>query len=121
MQESLPTQAHLLSSQLLTQLNDTVASDSERLIALYKDLHQHPEIGYTEVRTAGIVSQQLRELGFDVTEGIAKTGVVGVLRNGDGPTVWYRADMDALQVREATGFDYAAKTKQRLADGSGSM
>lgn len=116
--ESLPTQAHLLSSQLLTQLNDTVASDSERLIALYKDLHQHPEIGYTEVRTAGIVSQQLRELGFDVTEGIAKTGVVGVLRNGDGPTVWYRADMDALQVREATGFDYAAKTKQRLADGS---
>jgi len=102
---------------LVNQLNQLVAADSQRLIAVYKDLHQHPEVGYTEVRTAGIVSQQLRELGFDVTEGIAKTGVVGVLKNGEGPTVWYRADMDALQVREETGFDYAATAKQRLADG----
>ncbi|MGY3912793.1 amidohydrolase [Aeromonas piscicola] len=116
--ESQQALVNPLSSQLLTRINETVAGDSERLIALFKDFHRHPEIGYTEVRTAGIVSQQLRELGFEVTEGIAKTGVVGVLRNGAGPTVWYRADMDALQVREATGFDYAATAKQRLADGS---
>lgn len=105
------------SNELLTQINETVAADSVRLIKIYKDLHQHPEIGYTEVRTAKIVSQQLRELGFVVTEGIAKTGVVGVLKNGEGPTVWYRADMDALQVRETTGLEYAATTKQKLADG----
>ncbi|MGY3912964.1 amidohydrolase [Aeromonas piscicola] len=105
------------SKELIAQINESVASDSARLIEIYKDLHRHPEIGYTEVRTASIVSQQLRELGFVVTEGIAKTGVVGVLKNGEGPTVWYRADMDALQVREATGLEYAANTKQKLADG----
>ncbi|HAD42659.1 amidohydrolase [Plesiomonas shigelloides] len=69
-------------------------------------------------RTAAIVSAELKKLGFTVTEGIGKTGVVGVLKNGEGPTVWYRADMDANTVREAVDLPYAAKNKQRQPDGS---
>lgn len=78
------------------------------LEALYIDLHQHPELSFQETRTAGIAAQHLRDLGLEVEEGIGITGVVGVLRNGDGPTVWARADMDALPVEEQTGLAYAS-------------
>src|SRR4051812_3758557 len=79
------------------------------LEALYRDLHAHPELAFTEHRTAGIVAERLTELGVDeVHTGIATTGVVGVLRNGDGPTVLLRADMDALPVREQTGLPWAS-------------
>src|SRR5690348_8205621 len=61
-----------------------------------------------ETRTAGIVADRLRTAGYEVTTGVGKTGVVGVLRNGDGPTVMLRADMDALPVKEATGLPYAS-------------
>ena len=61
-----------------------------------------------ENRTAGIAAERLRAAGFEVTTGVGKTGVVGVLRNGDGPTIMLRADMDALPVREATGLPYAS-------------
>jgi hippurate hydrolase len=74
--------------------------------ALYRDLHAHPELPMQEARTRSIVAEQLREFGFQVTE--LGGGVVGVLRNGDGPTVLFRADMDALPVTEATGLDYAS-------------
>ena len=62
----------------------------------YKDIHSHPELSMQEKRTAGIAADRLRTAGFDVTEGIGNTGVVGLLHNGDGPTVMMRADMDAL-------------------------
>lgn len=75
---------------------------------LYRDLHAHPELAFTEYRTAGIVADSLRNDGFTVTEHVGVTGVVGVLRNGDGPTVMMRADMDALPVEEKTGLDYAS-------------
>ncbi|WP_241548426.1 amidohydrolase [Gordonia alkanivorans] len=78
------------------------------LVELYKDLHSHPELGFQEHRTAGLVGDRLRASGFDVTTGVGRTGVVGVLRNGDGPTIAMRADMDALPVREDTGLDYAS-------------
>ncbi|MGN5236385.1 amidohydrolase [Rhodococcus sp. SJ-3] len=78
------------------------------LIDLYKDLHRHPELGFQEHRTAAIVAERLSALGFDVTTGVGKTGVVGVLKNGAGPTVLLRADMDALPVKEETGLDYAS-------------
>jgi len=78
------------------------------LADLYRDLHRHPELGFQEHRTAGVVAQRLRGAGFDVTTGVATTGVVGVLRNGTGPTALLRADMDALPVREDTGLDYAS-------------
>ena len=78
------------------------------LEALYKDLHAHPELSMQETRTAGIAAGRLRDAGFEVTSGVGGTGVVGLLRNGDGPTVMLRADMDALPVREATGLPYAS-------------
>ncbi|HYN65986.1 MAG TPA: amidohydrolase, partial [Ornithinibacter sp.] len=79
-----------------------------RLTALYRDLHTHPELSGQEHRTAGVVATWLRELGHDVVEGVGGTGVVGILRNGAGPTVLLRADMDALPVTEATGLAYAS-------------
>ena len=73
------------------------------LEALYKDVHSHPELSMQELRTAGLAAERLRAAGYEVTTGVGKTGVVGLLRNGDGPTVMLRADMDALPVQEATG------------------
>jgi hippurate hydrolase len=78
------------------------------LESLYKDIHSHPELSMQEKRTADIAAEHLRSAGYDVTIGIGKTGAVGVLKNGDGPTVMLRADMDALPVREATGLPYAS-------------
>ncbi|GAB87511.1 peptidase M20 family protein [Gordonia rubripertincta NBRC 101908] len=66
------------------------------LVDLYKDLHKHPELGFGEHRTVGLVVERLESAGFDVTTGVGRTGVVGILRNGDGPTIALRADMDAL-------------------------
>lgn len=78
------------------------------LRALYEDLHAHPELSFQEFRTAGIVAERLRAQGWEVTEGVGRTGVVGVLSNGDGPVVLLRADMDALPVKEETGLPYAS-------------
>lgn len=78
---------------------------------LYEDLHRHPELSFQEVRTAGIVAEHLGAMGFEVATGIGETGVVGVLRNGDGPTVLVRADMDALPVEEKTGLPYASTVR----------
>lgn len=94
-------------------------TDTERIIAdyeavrgdqeaLYRDLHEHPELSHQEKRTAGKVAEGLREWGFDVVDGIGGTGVVGVLTNGSGPTVLLRADMDALPVQEDTDAPYAS-------------
>src|SRR3954467_1583896 len=76
---------------------------------LYRDIHQHPELSHRETRTAGLVADRLRGAGFEVHERVGGTGVVGLLRNGDGATVLLRADMDALPVREATGLPYASE------------
>jgi amidohydrolase len=78
------------------------------LESLYRDLHAHPELAYAEQRTAGVVAARLRDAGYEVSTGIGVTGVVGVLRNGPGPTVVLRADMDALPVEEQTGLGYAS-------------
>ena len=75
---------------------------------LYEDLHRHPELSFEEERTAAIVAESLRAAGFEVETGVGRTGVVGVLRNGDGPTVLVRADMDALPVTERTGLPYTS-------------
>ena len=74
----------------------------------YRDLHAHPELPHQERRTASRVAARLRDAGLEVHEGVGGTGVVGILRNGDGPRVLARADMDALPVREETGLDYAS-------------
>lgn len=106
------------SPALIARLDATVGADAPRLTAIFKDLHAHPEIAFTETRTAALVAKELKALGFDVTTGVGKTGVVGVLKNGPGPTLWFRADMDSNSVEEATGLPWAATKPQRLADGS---
>ena len=78
------------------------------LADLYRDLHQHPELSFQETRTAAIAAERLRAAGFQTTEGVGRTGVVGVLRNGPGPVALLRADMDALPVLEDTGLEYAS-------------
>jgi amidohydrolase len=76
--------------------------------AVYKDIHRHPELSMQEERTAGVAARCLERAGFEVTAGVGRTGVVGVLRNGAGPAVMVRADMDALPVQEQTGLDYTS-------------
>jgi hippurate hydrolase len=85
---------------------DAIYPDLEKL---YLDLHQNPELSFHEEKTAAKMADRLRALGFEVTTGIAKTGVVGILRNGKGPTVMLRTDLDALPVEEKTGLAYASK------------
>ncbi|WP_439030869.1 amidohydrolase [Gordonia terrae] len=87
------------------------------LVDLYKHLHRHPELGFREQQTAAIAADRLHAAGFEVTTGVGKTGVVGILRNGDGPTIALRADMDALPVREDTGLDYASTVTATDDDG----
>jgi amidohydrolase len=95
----------------------TGAADLADLTGIYRDLHAHPELAFAEHRTAGIVAARLRDLGYQTTTGVGRTGVVGVLANGDGPTVLLRADMDALPVLERTGLDYASTERAVSADG----
>jgi amidohydrolase len=83
----------------------------------YRDLHVHPELSDHEQRTAAKAAEQLRRAGYEVTDGVGGTGVVGMLRNGDGPTVMLRADMDALPVQEATGLPYASTATATDPDG----
>jgi hippurate hydrolase len=75
---------------------------------VYKDFHAHPELSFQETKTAALAAAKLTELGYDVLEGIGRTGGVGVLRNGEGQTVLARAAMDALPVRENTGLPSAS-------------
>jgi len=87
------------------------------LESLYKDLHAHPELSMQETRTSALAADHLRADGFEVTAGVGGTGVVGLLRNGEGPTVMLRADMDALPVEEATGLAYASKATMKNREG----
>ncbi|MFS0734322.1 amidohydrolase [Microbacterium sp. 1P10UB] len=81
------------------------------LEAIYVDLHRHPELSFQETRTAGVIAQRLGELGIEFEEGVGRTGIAAIIRNGDGPVVWLRADMDALPVPEQTGLDYASTAR----------
>ncbi|NHK27093.1 amidohydrolase [Parvularcula flava] len=89
-------------------LKSDIAADYGYLDGLYKTLHANPELSFMEVETARRMAAEFRKLGFDVTEGVGKTGVVGVMRNGEGPVVTLRADMDGLPVTEQTGLAYAS-------------
>lgn len=101
---SAQTRARRSKGSALDHLNDLLPE----LEVLYKDIHAHPELSMHETRTAGLAADRLRAADFEVTTGVGKTGVVGILRNGDGPTVMLRADMDALPVKEETGLPYAS-------------
>ncbi len=88
-----------------------VNADYPRLDALYKDIHAHPELGFQETRTAAKLAAEMRALGFTVTEGVGKTGVVAIYHNGPGPLVLVRTELDALPMRERTGLPYASEAK----------
>jgi len=81
--------------------------------ALYFDLHQHPELSSHETRTAAELATRLRALGYEVTEHVGGNGVVGILKNGSGPTVMLRTELDALPVEEKTGLTYASKARTK--------
>src|SRR5260221_13418011 len=87
----------------------------DELVARRRDFHQHPELAFEEVRTAGIVARELTALGLEVTTGVGNTGVVGILEGGhEGPTVLLRCDMDALPVYEENQTDYISQTPGKM-------
>ncbi|GLV60385.1 hippurate hydrolase [Dictyobacter sp. S3.2.2.5] len=100
-------------STILHNLN-AIYPDIEKM---YIDLHEHPELSMQEVRTSAKVASRLKDAGFEVTSGVGGTGVVGLLRNGSGPTVMLRGDMDALPIEEKTGLPYASKVKVKNPNG----
>ena len=99
-------------------LSDSIRADMPMLLALYRDIHAHPELSMEEVRTPALLAPKMRELGFEVTEHVGKTGVVAVMKNGPGPVLLLRADMDALPVKEQTGLPFASQVTGKLPDGT---
>ncbi len=102
--------------------NNNMDSFIEQLLPelkeIYKDIHQNPELSMQEFRTAKIAADYLTKYQFEVTTGVGVTGVIGLMKNGEGPTVMLRADMDALPVAEATGLDYASTKVARDEEGA---
>ncbi len=99
------------------RINQIIDKELPALEQLYKQLHANPELAFEETKTAARLAKELKALGFEVTTGVGGTGVVGVLKNGKGPTVLVRTDMDALPVTETTGLSYASKRRQRDKEG----
>ncbi len=99
-------------------IRSAIDAEFPSLEALYIDLHTHPELSLGETRTAAHMAGELRKIGFDVTTGVGGTGVVAILRNGPGPTVLVRTDLDALPVTEKTGRPYASTVRTRDKAGS---
>lgn len=100
-----------------TQLSQQVQAVFPEAQALYLDLHEHPELSSHETRTAAEMAEKLRGLGYDVTERVGGTGIVAIMKNGSGPTVMLRTELDALPVTEETGLPYASRV--RTTDDSG--
>ena len=96
-------------SKFIDQLADSVKKILPYAEEVYKDLHQHPELSLQENRTSKIVASHLKDAGFQVTEHVGVTGVVGLMKNGDGPTIMLRSDMDALPMKEESSVPYASK------------
>jgi len=108
---ALAGQPLFASPEASTAVKERVAADYPSLETLYRDLHAHPELSLMEEKTGARVAAELRAVGFEVTEKFAGTGVVGVLRNGPGPTLMIRTELDALPVKEETGLPYASEVR----------
>lgn len=107
-------QADSLPADAEQRVDAQVNGSYPALFALYKDLHQHPEIGFQENRTAGRLAQEMRRIGFKVTEKVGGTGLVALFENGPGPTVMIRTELDALPLEEKTGLPYASTIAQTM-------
>jgi amidohydrolase len=98
-------------------LSSAIRGDMPQLMTLYRHLHANPELSMQELKTPAKLAPEMRKLGFETTEHVGKTGVVAVMRNGPGPVLLIRADMDALPVREQTGLPFASKVRGTTLDG----
>jgi hippurate hydrolase len=105
--------ATVSQAQNNTGIVDEVNAVYSQSDALYLDIHRHPELSFHELQTAAKLASGLRELGYGVSTGIGRTGVVGVLKNGDGPVVMLRTELDALPVEEKTGLPYASTVRTK--------
>jgi len=114
----------LLAASTLAQpasaatIGEAIGADMPQLMTLYRDMHANPELSMQEVRTPAKLAPLMRKLGFEVTEHVGKTALVAVMRNGPGPVLMLRADMDALPVKEQTGLPFASKATGKLPDGT---
>jgi amidohydrolase len=106
-----PARAELDVAKLKPAIEASVEADYPKLDALYKDIHAHPEVAFQEVKTAAKLAAEMRALGFEVTEKVGKTGLVAIYKNGDGPTIMVRTELDALPMEEKTGLAYASRDK----------
>ena len=107
----LPAHAELDVVSLRKAIETSLASDYPKLDALYKEIHAHPELAFQEVKAAARLAAEMRALGFEVTENVGRTGLVAIYKNGDGPTIMVRTELDALPMEEKTGLDYASRDK----------
>ena len=105
-------------AELAAKVKALVNADEKRLVEIFQQLHLHPELGFQEVQTAALVAKEFKALGYVTHTGIGKTGVLGILKNGSGPVVMFRSDMDALPVLEETGLPYASRATGAAANGS---
>src|SRR3981081_4135324 len=108
---SLPARAELDVVSLKSAIERSVEADYPKLDALYKDIHAHPELAFQEEKTAAKLAAEMRAIGFVVTEKVGKTGLVAIYKNGDGPTIMVRTELDALPMEEKTGLPYASHDK----------
>ncbi|MBR1209773.1 amidohydrolase [Bradyrhizobium sp. JYMT SZCCT0180] len=106
-----PAHAELDVPALKAAIEKSFEADYPKLDALYKDLHAHPELAFQEVKTAAKLAAEMRALGFEVTEKVGRTGLVAIYKNGDGPTILVRTELDALPMEEKTGLEYASREK----------
>ena len=107
----VPVQAEIDVIRLKAAIETSVEADYPKLDALYKEIHAHPELAFEEVKTAARLAAEMRALGFEVTEKVGKTGLVAIYKNGDGPTIMVRTELDALPMEEKTGLAYASRDK----------
>ena len=98
-------------------LDEAIKADMPSLMAVYRDLHANPELSMQEVRSPAKLAAEARKLGFTVTEKVGKTGVVAVMKNGPGPVLMIRADMDGLPIVEQTGLPFASKVRATARSG----
>ena len=107
-----PARAQSIVSDLEQEIRQRAAQIETKLIAWRRDIHEHPELGEQETRTAGVIAEHLTKLGLEVKTGVARTGVIAILKGSKpGPVVALRADVDALPVKEPEGLPFASKVK----------
>src|ERR1043166_5386557 len=107
----LPAHAELDVPRLTAAIDASLQADYPKLDALYKDIHAHPELAFQETNTAAKLAAEMRALGFEVTEKVGGTGLVAIHKNGNGPTIMVRTELDALPMEEKTDLPYASRVR----------